>query len=140
MAEIRQAVHGSLQMDWLKPFMSRRRCADGDILFQQGDPANEMFFTLTDRFRLRELNMELGAGEVVGELGLLAPENRRSQTLECVESGEALTITYDQVRQLFFRTRSLDSISTPDHGAAFQNIGRLQKEMAMLRRNAGTSA
>lgn len=62
-----------------------------------------MFFTPTGRFRLRELNMELGAGEVVGELGLLAPENRRSQTLECVESGEALPITYDQVRQLFFQ-------------------------------------
>jgi CRP-like cAMP-binding protein len=132
-AEIREAVAGELNMDWLKPFMSRRRCAKGDVLFRQGEPANEMFFTLSGRFRLRELDMEVGTGQVVGELGLLAPENRRSQTLECLADGEVLTITYDQVRQLYFQN--------PEFGfyflrltteRLFQNIARLEAELARL--------
>ncbi len=130
-AHVRHAAHGDLRMDWLKPFMSHRNCAAGDVLFRQGDPANEMFFTLSGRFRLKELGIDLGEGEVVGELGLLAPENRRGQTLECVEDGEVLTITYDEVRQLYFQN--------PEFGfyflrlttqRLFQNIARLEGEVA----------
>jgi CRP/FNR family cyclic AMP-dependent transcriptional regulator len=136
-AHVHQAAHGDLRIDWLKPFMSRRKYAAGDELFHLGDPANEMFFTLSGRFRLKELNMDLGAGEVVGELGLLAPENRRSQTLECVADGDVLTITYNEVRQLYFQN--------PEFGfyflrlttaRLFENIARLEGEVAALRASA----
>lgn len=134
---IREAVHGDVSMDWLKPFMSKRHYARGDVLFRKDDVAQDMFFILTGRFRLRELNMELGAGQVVGELGLLAPGNHRTQTLECVEDGEVLTIKYDEVRQLYFQN--------PEFGfyflrlttqRLFQNIARLEDEVATLRGRA----
>jgi hypothetical protein len=137
---IREAVHGDVSMDWLKPFMSKRRYAAGDVLFGKGDPAEEMFFILSGRFRLRELGMGLGAGEVVGELGLLAPGNHRTQTLECADDGEVLTIKYDDVRQLYFQN--------PEFGfyflrlttqRLFQNIARLEGEVATLRGRAATS-
>jgi hypothetical protein len=34
---------------------------------------------------------------VVGELAMLAPDNRRTATLECVENGKVPSITYEQV-------------------------------------------
>jgi hypothetical protein len=40
---------------------------------------------------------------MVGELGFLAPDNRRTQTVECVEDGEVLTITYDKLLELCFQ-------------------------------------
>jgi CRP/FNR family cyclic AMP-dependent transcriptional regulator len=133
-ANVRSAAQDDLQMDWLKPFMTKRRCAKGDVLFRQGDPAGEMFFTLSGRFLLRELSLELGIGEVVGELGLLAPENRRSQTLECIEAGEVLTMAYDQVRQLYFQNPTFGfyflRLTTR---RLFQNIARLEDELASLR-------
>ncbi len=58
--EIRDAAHGKLVIDWLKPFMSKRTCAKGDILFRRDDAADEMFFTLAGKFRLRELGMDIG--------------------------------------------------------------------------------
>jgi hypothetical protein len=134
---IREAVHGDVSMDWLKPFMSKRHYARGDVLFNKDDPAQEMFFILSGRFVLRELHMDLGAGQVVGELGLLAPGNHRTQTLECAEDGDVLTIEYDDVRQLYFQN--------PEFGfyflrlttqRLFQNIARLEDEVATLRSRA----
>ena len=42
----------------------------------------------------------------MGELGFLTPDNRRTGTIECVEDGQVLTITYDRLLEIYFRTRS----------------------------------
>jgi len=39
------------------------------------------------------INVELPPGTIVGEMGLLAPDNRRTQTVECTQDGLVLTIT-----------------------------------------------
>src|SRR6266480_4734949 len=90
----RVAAQGDLSMDWIKPFMHRRKYGKGDVLFRKGDRANEMFFTVTGKFLVTELGIELPPGRLVGELGFLSPDNRRTQSLECVEDGEMLAISY----------------------------------------------
>jgi hypothetical protein len=35
-ANVRNAAQNDLQLDWLKPFMAKRRYAKGDVLFRQG--------------------------------------------------------------------------------------------------------
>lgn len=132
--KVRVAAQGDLSLDWLKPFMTRRAVQTGETLFAKDDPAEEMFYTVTGLFRLRELGLDLGPGQVVGELGLLAPDNRRTQTLDCVADGEVLTIKYQQVRELYFQN--------PEFGffflrlttqRLFQNIARLQSDLEQAR-------
>ena len=103
---VRHASRGDGSMEWLKPFMSECRIAGGEVLFRKGDTATEMYYLLTGRLRLKEVAIEIRAGEVVGELGMLAPDHRRTFTIECIESAELLMITYDQVRELFFQNPS----------------------------------
>ena len=55
------------------------------------------------RYRLREMGLEIPNGQVFGELGLISPSNRRTQTVECTEDGEVLTATYMKVRELYFQ-------------------------------------
>ena len=100
---VEAAVHGDSSMDWLKPFMHRHTCKAGEILFHKGEPADTMYYIVSGHFRLRETGIELPLGEVVGELGLIAPDQRRTQTLECVRDGELLVITYDRVKQLYYQ-------------------------------------
>jgi len=100
---VRGAIRGNTSMDWLKPFMTKRRCRKGDILFAKGETAEEMFCTVTGRYLLLELGIELKPGQVVGELAMLAPDNRRTATLECIEDGDMLSITYEQVEQLYYQ-------------------------------------
>jgi hypothetical protein len=45
------------------------------------------------------------AGQFAGDVGFVAPDQRRTLSLQCVEAGELLTIEYDQVSQ-----RLLDDI------------------------------
>jgi len=63
----------------------------------------------------------------MGELGFLSKNNRRTQTVECVESGDVLTITYDKLLEIYFQN--------PEFGYYFlrlssdrlmQNITRLE--------------
>lgn len=54
-----------------------------------------MCFVVRGRFSLTELDIELTSGAVVSELGLLSPDNHRTQTLKRVAAGELLVITYN---------------------------------------------
>jgi CRP/FNR family transcriptional regulator, cyclic AMP receptor protein len=88
---VRAVTADDPSMPWLKPFMKERRARAGEVLFRKDDLAGEMFYTLGGRFLLRESGIELGPGSLVGELGLLSPEQKRTQTLECTEDGRFLT-------------------------------------------------
>ncbi len=102
----RVAAQGDLSMDWLKPFMNRRNYRRGDVLFRKGQLANEMFLPVTGKFLVTEIGVEIPAGRLMGELGFLTPNNTRTQSVECTENGEVLTITYDRLLEIYFRTLS----------------------------------
>ena len=127
---VRSAIRGSTSMDWLKPFMARRLFRKGDILFAKGEEAHEMFCIVAGRFLLLELGIELKPGQVVGELAMLAPDNRRTATLECIEGGEALSITYEQVEELYYQNPTFGfyflRLATE---RLFDNINRLQSDL-----------
>jgi CRP/FNR family cyclic AMP-dependent transcriptional regulator len=128
--KVRTASQGDLSMDWLKPFMHKRAYKKGDVLFRKGDHAEEMFYILTGRCRVNELDLPLLPGQLVGELGFLTPEHQRTQTIECLEDVEMLTITYDKVSELYFQN--------PTFGFYFlklsserllQNVHRMEREL-----------
>jgi len=133
------ASYGKPSIDWLKPFMSRRSFRKGDIVFSKGEVADAMYYGVSGRYRLREMGLTLPHADLFGELGLLAPGNLRTQTVECIEDGEVLTATYQQVRELYFQN--------PQFGfyflrltseRLFQNIARLEEEL--VRKNAEIAA
>jgi cyclic nucleotide-binding protein len=123
----RISAQGDLSMDWLRPFMSPRKYRTGEVLFNKGDVAKEMFLTVTGKFLVTEIGVELPPGRMMGELGFVAPENRRTQTVKCTEDGAVLTITYEKLLELYFQN--------PEFGYYFlrltserllQNIARLE--------------
>ena len=134
---VREAIRDRTSMDWLKPFMGERHYRKGDILFAKGEIADEMFCTVSGRYLLVELGIELEIGQVVGELGFLAPDNRRTATLECIEGGKVLSITYEQVEQLYYQNPTFGfyflRLSTE---RLFDNIGRLEGELERRRAQA----
>jgi len=99
----RMSAQGDLSMDWLRPYMTPRRYKKGEILFRKGDVANEMFLTVTGKFLVTEIGVELPPGRIMGELGFASPKNRRTQTIQCIENGDVLTITYETLLELYFQ-------------------------------------
>src|SRR5258708_37634445 len=90
-------------MNWLKAFTSTRHVRAGEVVFHKGAVASDMFVVLSGHFRLVETGIEFVSPYVVGEFALLTPEHSRTQTLECVEAGVLLQISYGQIEQLFFQ-------------------------------------
>ncbi len=98
--KVRIAAGTDLSMNWLRPYMKRRKYRKGDILFHKGDLADEMFLAETGKYLVVEWDIELQPGQIFGELGLLTPGYYRTQSIECVESGRVLTLPYYEVRAL----------------------------------------
>ena len=145
--QIESATRGDLNMDWLKPFTTTRTMKAGETLFHKNEKADAMYYLMTGRYRLIELGVDLKPGDVVGELGLLNPNKARTQTLQCLEDGEILHISYDQVRQLYFQNPKFGFyfLQLSAH-RLFENIGRLERvvaerdaEIAALRREGATA-
>jgi Cyclic nucleotide-binding domain len=99
----RSATQGDTSMEWLKPFMTERRYRKGDVLFKKDDVANEMLLTVTGKFLVQEISVDLPPGRLMGELGFLTPDNRRTATIECIEDGHVLTIAYEKLLEIYFQ-------------------------------------
>ena len=99
----RISAQGDLSMDWLKPFMSPRKYRKDEVLFRKGDVAKDMFLTVTGKFLVTEIGIELSPGRLMGELGFVVPNNRRTQTVKCIEDGDVLTISYEKLLELYFQ-------------------------------------
>jgi CRP-like cAMP-binding protein len=116
-----------LSMDWLRPYMTPRKYRKDDVLFRKGDVANEMFLTVTGKFLVAEINIEVPPGRIMGELGFVAPKNRRTQTVRCVESGDVLAITYETLLELYFQNPEFGYyLLSLTSERLLQNVSRLE--------------
>jgi CRP-like cAMP-binding protein len=131
--KVRAAASSDLTMDWLQPFMKRRTYRKGQVIFRKGDLADEMFLAVKGKFLVYELNIELKPGQIFGEMGLLTSDTHRTASVECTESGHVLTISYDQVRKLYFEN--------PEFGFYFLRLvgERLLHDLKRAEENAGRS-
>ena len=93
--------------DWLLPHMLRRQVLAGQTLWRKGDVATEMLYLQTGTLRLVEHDETLGPGSLVGEIGLFAPDNRRTLTLECVTDCTLYSLSGEGMAQLYFQNPKL---------------------------------
>jgi len=129
--DVKRSVSSNLSMDWLKPFMTERKCNAGEMLFYKDEKADSMFYIVSGRYRLVESGIEVQVGAITGEFGMLSPSNVRTQSLECIESGVILSVTYDQVEQLYVQNPAFGFYFLKLVTARlFQNIDRLEQRVA----------
>ena len=75
--------------------------------FAKAKTADEMFLITTGKFLVKEIGIELPPGRLMGELGFVTPNNKRTQTVECIEDGAVMTITYDRLLEVYFEQSGL---------------------------------
>lgn len=94
------AAAAAADLSWMTPFMRPASFRGGDTIFRKGDPADAMYVLETGRIRLKEFDVELGPGDVLGEIGVFAPQGERTATATCVGNCRLRRITRDMVRRL----------------------------------------
>ena len=128
--DVKKSVNSDLSMDWLKPFMTERNCTAGEILFYKDEKAEDMLYIVSGSFKLVESGIVLPVGAIVGEFGMLTPSNTRTQSLECVESGRVLSVSYSKVEELYVQNPAFGFYFLRLTSARlFQNLNTLQQRL-----------
>src|SRR5262245_60540233 len=93
----------------------------------------DMYYTVTGRYRLVEIHADVAPGQLIGELGLVSPNGKRTLTFECLEDGELLAIGYAQVKELYFQNPGFGYYFLRLIGQRlFHDIARLQEKLTVV--------
>jgi CRP-like cAMP-binding protein len=139
--DVKKSVNSDLSMEWLKPFMTERKCRTGEVLFYKDEKAEDMFYIVSGRFKLVESGIELPVGAIVGEFGMLSPSNLRTQTLECVDTGVVLSVSYSKVEELYVQNPAFGFYFLRlASSRLFENIAKLEQRLAQQTASAPAAA
>ena len=100
---VRESSRGDFSMDFLVPFMTKESFKKGAVIFAKGDDADKMYYLQKGSVKLKEFDVTLGPGELLGEIAIFSPEKERTATVLCEEDTEFLTIHEKQVLQLYYQ-------------------------------------
>ena len=93
--------------DWLLPQMRKKRFKAGTVLFREGDAANELFYIASGTLRSPELNQSLGAGNLIGEVGMFSEDHRRAATVLCETDCVCYSMTDEAAYLLYIQSPQL---------------------------------
>jgi hypothetical protein len=100
---ISKAGNDSPPSVWLLPHMRHRTLSRGTTVFKKGDPADRLLYLARGELKLLEIGQSVGPGELLGEIGLFAPERRRTQTAECETDVDIYEMTDEMLFQLYYQ-------------------------------------
>ena len=102
-SKVQEMSHAELSTESLIPFMTRKKMKKGDVLFEKGSLAKEMYLVLNGSIRLVGVGVVLGEGNLIGEIGIFSPLAQRMDTAICEADGELGVIADEKVLQLYYQ-------------------------------------
>ncbi len=87
--------------------MKREDYKKGDLIFKTGDKADRMFVIKKGAIRLVEINKVVREGDIIGEMGLFSPDNKRTASAVCEEQLEVYTISRADLIAMFSKNPNL---------------------------------
>jgi CRP/FNR family cyclic AMP-dependent transcriptional regulator len=101
--EVRQAAAGDLSLNWLLPFMKMERRRAGELLFGKGEIADKMYVVSDGVVTVEEIGLDLGEGQVFGEISLFSRDARRTASIRCKTDVTLMAIHRDKVLELYYQ-------------------------------------
>ncbi|MCC8400491.1 LuxR C-terminal-related transcriptional regulator [Paraburkholderia sp. MMS20-SJTN17] len=102
-AQVDKAINGRITVGRLLANMKSQHFRSGQVLFRKGDTSTELFYVEKGTVRLSELGIDIGAGTVLGEIGLFSPEHRRTSTAVCKTDCEMKTVSAPDAIRFYYR-------------------------------------
>ncbi|WP_095596520.1 cyclic nucleotide-binding domain-containing protein [Actibacterium pelagium] len=97
---VREASENEPDIAKLLPLMTRRKFTEGDIIFRQGEEADEMYYLCQGKVEFPEVGAVVSAGEIFGEIALFLQDNRRTASAVCAGPCEVFSLSEKKVQQL----------------------------------------
>ncbi len=100
---VKRASAGDLSMDMLLPYMNLRTAPAGTRLFERGDHAEAVFLILKGRVRIVGLEVLVTPGQLIGEMGLFSPEQKRTYAALCETEVELAVVDEDKIWEMIYQ-------------------------------------
>jgi CRP/FNR family cyclic AMP-dependent transcriptional regulator len=99
---VRDAANQNHVFDALMPFARRLAPKRGDVIIRKGDPSDSLYLVLEGSLWVEEARTELGAGTVVGEIGVLSGTRKRTATVIAKSDCVLARVSADDFQQVYF--------------------------------------
>ena len=93
--------------DWLLPYMKKKKVRSGTVLFSKGEMAHELIYIRGGTVRVAEIDLTLGPGSLVGEIGLFSEDRKRTATIVCETDCVYYTMSDEAIYLLYFQNPKL---------------------------------
>jgi CRP/FNR family cyclic AMP-dependent transcriptional regulator len=94
------AAKGDMSFEPLRPFMTLERYSSGHVLFQKGEFADRMFLVSAGNLFVEDIDVTLGPGDVVGEIGMFSLAQARVATVRCLSDVELMSIAKPHMAEI----------------------------------------
>ncbi len=106
--DVREAAKGEFSLEWLTSYMSKTSYKKGTNIFTKEEPANKMLYIYSGRMRVTDIEglvqtKFLERGTVLGEIGIFAPDRKRTATAIAEEDTDVYSIDEDKIIQLYYQ-------------------------------------
>jgi CRP/FNR family transcriptional regulator, cyclic AMP receptor protein len=101
--EIRHASTTNQTLEALIPFMTSQKKPAGHLLFHQGDEAEYLIFIESGQILLEEIQQQCGPGDLLGEIGIFTPEQKRTCTAVCQTDCQLQILKAESLLQLYYQ-------------------------------------
>jgi two-component system nitrate/nitrite response regulator NarL len=105
--QLESVADGGCLIEWLLPEIKHESRRKGELLFQKGDPADVLYYVQSGAVALCELGTEVRAGELLGEVGVFAPQRVRTSSARCTVDTRLFRLSAEQVKRLYFENPRL---------------------------------
>ena len=102
-AQLHQALDARLTIRRLFSHLSPSRFRRGDVLFHKNEPSDALYYIVRGTIGLQEIEVEVGAGTILGEIGLFSPDHRRTCTASCKSDCELLMVSATDAMRLYYQ-------------------------------------
>ena len=99
--DVKKSVNSDLSMEWLKPFMTERKCPAGEILFYKDREGRGHVLYRQRQIRARRVRHPVSGRRHRRRARHVVAIELRTQSLECIEAGLFLGVSYRQVEELY---------------------------------------
>lgn len=90
----------------IKAYGRKRRIGADTIVFTRGDAVDRLYFLAEGRVLIEELDIELSAGQIFGEMAFFTDEAKRTATARCLEASTVYEVDEKRFMRLQFEDPS----------------------------------
>ena len=102
-AQLHHALDAQLTIKRLLSHLSPSRFRRGDVLFHKDAPSDALYYIVRGTIGLQEIGVEVGAGTILGEIGLFSPDHRRTCTAFCKSDCELLMVSATDAMRMYYQ-------------------------------------